>query len=63
MTQIEVAGPSLAKILTELGLVDEYRISLRPIVLGHGEPYLAGPRPPLHLIGDDRIGEDVVRLR
>lgn len=60
--EIEVAGPGLAKSLTELGLIDEYRIYLHPVVLGHGTPYFAGPRPPLRLISHDRIGEDVIRL-
>jgi dihydrofolate reductase len=60
--EIEVAGPSLAHSLTELGLIDEYRIYLHPVVLGHGKPYFAGPRPPLRLITNDRIDEDVVRL-
>src|SRR5262245_12901936 len=60
--EIEVAGPSLAHSLTELGLIDEYRIYLHPVVLGHGTPYFAGPRPPLRLMTNDRIGEDVVRL-
>jgi dihydrofolate reductase len=60
--EIEVAGPNLAKSLTELGLIDEYRIYLHPFVLGHGQPYFAGRRPPLHLISNDRIGEDVIRL-
>jgi dihydrofolate reductase len=35
--QIEVAGPNLAQSLTELGLIDEYRIYLHPIVLGNGK--------------------------
>ena len=60
--EIEVAGPHLAQSLTELGLIDEYRIYLHPVVLGHGKPYFAGPRPPLRLITHDRIGEDVIRL-
>jgi dihydrofolate reductase len=60
--EIEVAGPCLAQGLTELGLIDEYRIYLHPIVLGHGKPYFAGPRPPLRLVANDRIDEDVVRL-
>ncbi|HSL21254.1 MAG TPA: dihydrofolate reductase family protein, partial [Vicinamibacterales bacterium] len=60
--EIEVAGPSLAHSLTELGLIDEYRIYLHPVVLGHGKPYFAGPRPPLRLMANDRIGEDVIRL-
>ncbi len=60
--EIEVAGPGLARSLTELGLIDEYRIYLHPVVLGHGTPYFAGPRPPLRLMTHDRIDEDVIRL-
>jgi dihydrofolate reductase len=60
--EIEVAGPKLAHSLTELGLIDEYRIYLHPVVLGHGDPYFAGHRPPLRLVSHDQIGTDVVRL-
>jgi dihydrofolate reductase len=60
--EIEVAGPVLAHSLTELGLIDEYRIYLHPVVLGHGAPYFAGPRPPLRLMASDRIDENVIRL-
>ena len=60
--EIEVAGPNLARSLTELGLIDEYRIYLHPVVLGHGKPYFAGPRPRLRLVATDRVGEDVIRL-
>jgi dihydrofolate reductase len=60
--EIEVAGPVLAHSLTELGLIDEYRIYLHPVVLGHGKPYFAGPRPPLRLMTHDRIDENVIRL-
>ncbi|MET1111614.1 MAG: dihydrofolate reductase family protein [Allosphingosinicella sp.] len=60
--EIEVAGPNLARSLTELGLIDEYRIYLHPVVLGRGTPYFAGPRPPLRLMSAARIGEDVIRL-
>lgn len=60
--EIEVAGPDLAQSLTELGLIDEYRIYLHPVVLGDGKPYFAGPRPPLRLIANDRIDENVIRL-
>lgn len=60
--EIEVAGPTLARSLTELGLIDEYRIYLHPVVLGGGTPYFAGPRPPLRLMSHDRIDEDVIRL-
>ena len=60
--EIEVAGPDLARSLTELGLIDEYRIYLHPVVLGSGTPYFAAPRPPLRLMSHDRIDENVLRL-
>jgi dihydrofolate reductase len=60
--EIEVAGPDLARSLTDLGLIDEYRIYLHPVVLGRGTPYFAAPRPPLRLISSERIGDDVIRL-
>jgi dihydrofolate reductase len=60
--EIAVSGPVLARSLTDLGLVDEYRLYLHPIVLGRGAPFFAGPRPPLRLLASDRIGEDVIRL-
>jgi dihydrofolate reductase len=60
--EIEVAGPDLAHSLTRLGLIDEYRIYLHPVVLGHGTPYFAGPRPRLRLVTHERIDDDVIRL-
>jgi dihydrofolate reductase len=60
--EIEVAGPALAQMLTEHGLIDEYRIYLHPVVLGHGAPFFAGPRPPLRLLSFEQIGDDVLRL-
>jgi dihydrofolate reductase len=60
--EIEVGGPVLARSLGELGLVDEYRIYLHPVVLGQGTPFFAGPRPPLRLVASERIGEEVIRL-
>ena len=60
--EIDVAGPNLAGSLTDLGLIDEYRLYLRPIVLGRGTPFFAGPRPPLRLVAGDLIGEDAFRL-
>jgi len=59
---IAVGGPNLAGILTGLGLIDEYRLYLHPIVLGGGQPFFAGPRPPLRLVSSDPIGADVIRL-
>ena len=60
--EIQVAGPELARSLTDLGLIDEYRLYFRPVVLGRGKPFFAGPQPPLRLVANDRIGEDAIRL-
>jgi dihydrofolate reductase len=60
--EIEVAGPNLVGSLTDLSLIDEYRMYLHPVVLGHGTPFFAGPRPPLRLAGSELIAEDVIRL-
>lgn len=59
---IDVAGPQLAQTLTDLGLIDEYRLYFRPFVLGRGKPYFAGARPPLSFVATDSIAEDAVRL-
>ena len=60
--EIEVAGPELAGSLTKLGLIDEYRLYLHPVVLGRGKPYFAGARPRLRFVASERIGENVIRL-
>lgn len=60
--EIGVCGPDLAQSLTELGLIDEYRLYLHPVVLGRGKPFFAGPRPRLRLAASDRIDEDFIRL-
>ncbi len=60
--EIAVAGPDLAGSLTDLGMIDEYRLYFHPVVLGHGMPFFAGPRPPLRLVASDLVGEETVRL-
>jgi dihydrofolate reductase len=60
--EIVVAGPDLARSLTDLGLIDEYQLYFHPVVLGRGTPFFAGPRPPLRLMASERIGEEVIRL-
>ncbi|MEO7040982.1 MAG: dihydrofolate reductase family protein [Gemmatimonadaceae bacterium] len=60
--EIDVAGSNLAASLTELGLIDEYRLYFRPFVLGGGKPYFAGARPPLSIVASDRIGDEAVLL-
>jgi dihydrofolate reductase len=60
--EILVGGPALARSLTDWGLIDEYRLYFRPVVVGGGTPFFAGPRPPLRLVANDVIGEGAVRL-
>jgi len=60
--EIAVSGPELAQSLTDLGLIDEYRLYFHPVVLGHGKPFFAGPRPPLRFVSTDRVGEETIRL-
>ena len=59
---IAVSGPDLAASLADLDLIDEYQLYFRPFVLGHGKPYFARARPPLRLVGTDRVGRDTIRL-
>lgn len=60
--EIDVGGPELVKSLSELGLIDEYRLYFHPVVLGRGKPFFVGSRPPLRLAGNDAIGARVIRL-
>ena len=60
--EISVSGPRIAQSFTELGLIDEYRLYYHPVVLGSGAPFFRGPRPRLHLIAQQMIGDDVIRL-
>ena len=57
--ELDVAGPELAAALAPL--IDEYRLYFRPYVLGGGKPYFAAARPPLRLVGTQRI-DDVAML-
>ena len=59
---ISVSGPELAGLVTRLGLIDEYHLHLRPFVLGQGKPFFHEARPPLRLVSNERIDDDVVRL-
>jgi dihydrofolate reductase len=60
--EIEVAGPNLARSLIELGLIDEFRIYLHPVVVGQGKRYFDGVRPALRLKASDPMAEGVMRL-
>ena len=52
---LEVGGATLAGECARLGLIDDYRLFVAPIVLGGGTPYF----PPL----DHRIGLELVETR
>ncbi len=60
--EIDVAGAELAGSLTDLGLIDEYRLYFRPFVLGGGKPFFARRRPAVRLVANESVGEDAVRL-
>jgi dihydrofolate reductase len=60
--EIDVSGAQLAASLSTFGMIDEYRLYLRPFVLGDGKPYFAASPPPLRLVKNDLVGEDAVRL-
>ena len=60
--ELYVGGPVLAHSLTDLGLIDEYRLCLHPVVLGRGDPFFAGPRPRLRLVSHRRIGDEAIEL-
>jgi dihydrofolate reductase len=42
-------GAAFAQSLTRLGLVDEYRLVLQPVALGHGLPLFKNLAAPLRL--------------
>jgi len=60
--EIDVSGTVLAQSLTDLGLIDKYRLDCHPVVLGQGKPFLAGPQPSLQLTASERLGEGAFRL-
>jgi dihydrofolate reductase len=62
--EIDVGGPTLAGTLTRLGLIDEYRIYQRPLVLGGGKPFFpAGTPIGLSLLDVEMLPDDTVLLR
>ncbi len=60
--EVDISGTVLAQSLTDLGLIDEYRLYFHPVVLGNGKPFFAGPRPPLRFVASDLVGDGVIRL-
>jgi dihydrofolate reductase len=62
---LAVAGADLASTCIRLGLVDEFRLFVRPVVLGGGTPYFPtlDERIGLELVETRNFGLDVVYLR
>jgi dihydrofolate reductase len=59
-----VAGATLARGLTELGLIDEYEFVVHPTVTGHGPSLFAGlaQQVDLRLVGRHELGSGAVAL-
>jgi dihydrofolate reductase len=62
---LAVGGAGLASSLIELDLIDDYRLFVRPVVLGGGTPYFPGldERIDLELVETRTFGSRVVYLR
>jgi dihydrofolate reductase len=62
---LAVGGAGLAATCIELGLVDEYRLFVSPVVLGGGTPYFPAleERINLELVETKTFGSRVVYLR
>jgi dihydrofolate reductase len=62
---LSVGGAGLASTFIELGLVDEYRLFVSPVVLGGGTPYFPAldRRIDLELVETRTFGSRVVYLR
>jgi dihydrofolate reductase len=62
---LAVGGAGLASTLIKLGLVDEYRLFVSPVVLGGGTPYFPAleQRIDLELVETRTFGSRVVYLR
>jgi dihydrofolate reductase len=58
------AGAGLVATLAQLGLVDEYRLIVHPVVLGQGTPLFQGveERRKLRLTRTTQLGRDLVVL-
>jgi dihydrofolate reductase len=62
---LAVGGAGLASTLTKLGLIDEYRLFVSPVVLGGGTPYFPAldERIDLELVETRTFGSRVVYVR
>jgi dihydrofolate reductase len=62
---LALGGATLAATFLRLGLVDEYRVYVHPVLLGAGRPLFPPgvPRTGLRLLDSHTFGSGVVRMR
>ena len=62
---MDLGGPTIAATFMQLGLIDEYRLFVQPVVLGSGTPFFPalGDTIKLRLIETRTFGSGVVYLR
>jgi dihydrofolate reductase len=62
---MELGGPTIASSCMQLGLIDEYRLFIHPVVLGSGTPFfpVLDDRINLRLVETRTFGSGVVYLR
>jgi dihydrofolate reductase len=62
---MSVGGPTTAALMMRLGLIDEYRVFVHPVILGAGTPFFPAleQRIRLKLIETRTFGSGVVYLR
>jgi len=60
-----VGSPTLSGTLEQLGLIDEYRLAVHPVVAGHGPTLFSGLSPSVHmrLLDARRLKPGVMALR
>jgi dihydrofolate reductase len=62
---MDLGGANIASALIQLGLIDEYRLFVQPVVLGRGTPFFPVANNPinLQLVETRTFGSGVVYLR
>ena len=62
---MSVGGTEIAASFMELGLIDEYRLYVHPVILGGGKPVFHALHDPIHLrlVETRTFGSGVVLLR
>lgn len=62
--ELTVGGAGLAATLGQLGLIDEYRLYVQPVVLGAGTPFFptSGPQLNLKFINTHTFGNGTVLM-